>query len=199
MCAARVCGAWARPYGFVLRGLGYGVGWPGGWAWRAGVAGADGTASCVTGSDGPAFDAAKLDVQSALAYHYRMPRPLWQPGKSANPAGRPKGIPNRTTRDVREMLVDALQMAGGARYLAAQAKANPVAFLALVGKTLPIKAEAGSSGTVIIVTGVERDLASYEGPSETLEGICVELGLPAPSEASEALPEALAGESDETV
>lgn len=51
--------------------------------------------------------------------------------------GRKKGVPNKITRDVREMIHGALQAAGGQDYLTEQARENPAAFLALVGKTLP--------------------------------------------------------------
>ena len=51
--------------------------------------------------------------------------------------GRKKGVPNKMTRDLRDMIVGALEDAGGQDYLRAQAKDNPGAFMALVGKTLP--------------------------------------------------------------
>lgn len=52
-------------------------------------------------------------------------------------AGRQVGSQNRITRDVREMIIAALHGAGGQAYLEKQAKKNPKAFLALVGKVLP--------------------------------------------------------------
>jgi hypothetical protein len=51
--------------------------------------------------------------------------------------GRPKGVPNKVTQDVREMVLNALRNVGGEAYLQAQAEANPGAFMSLVGKTLP--------------------------------------------------------------
>ncbi|MGI4847244.1 MAG: hypothetical protein ACRYGK_03775 [Janthinobacterium lividum] len=53
--------------------------------------------------------------------------------------GRPKGTPNKSTRLVKEMLLAALDKAGGVAYLLAQAKAEPKAFLILVGKLLPLQ------------------------------------------------------------
>lgn len=41
------------------------------------------------------------------------------------------------TRDLREMILQALDKAGGVKYLQEQAKASPAAFLTLVGKVLP--------------------------------------------------------------
>lgn len=60
--------------------------------------------------------------------------------------GRPKGIPNKFTGQLKDMVRQALEEAGGVDYLHAQAKENPTAFLTLVGKLLPaeIKAEVSA-------------------------------------------------------
>lgn len=55
----------------------------------------------------------------------------------AKTGGRKKGTPNKVTGDVREMILAALDDAGGRKYLAAQAAENPSAFMALVGRCLP--------------------------------------------------------------
>ena len=52
--------------------------------------------------------------------------------------GRPKGSPNKLGADVKAMILEALDRAGGAQYLLTQAKTNPNAFLTLVGKVLPM-------------------------------------------------------------
>src|SRR5215469_6613488 len=51
--------------------------------------------------------------------------------------GRPKGAANRMNRTLREMILGALDDAGGQAYLAEQARENPVAFLTLLGRVLP--------------------------------------------------------------
>lgn len=51
--------------------------------------------------------------------------------------GRPKGIPNKLTMEVKEMVRQALEGAGGVEYLKQQAKSNPGPFLALIGKVIP--------------------------------------------------------------
>ena len=58
--------------------------------------------------------------------------------------GRPKGSVNKVPADVRQMVVNALERAGGETYLLAQAKKNPKAFLALVGKCLPKDVNLGA-------------------------------------------------------
>lgn len=53
--------------------------------------------------------------------------------------GRPKGSPNKTTAALKDMILQALDNAGGIDYLADRAKDNPTAFLTLVGKVLPLQ------------------------------------------------------------
>lgn len=65
--------------------------------------------------------------------------------------GRVKGVPNKITGEVRAMLLEALDRAGGADYLLQQAQANPSSFMALVGKCLPTKLEGDAEAPVTIV------------------------------------------------
>ena len=56
-------------------------------------------------------------------------------------AGRKKGVPNKINTDLKNMILGALNRAdskGGEQYLVEQSKKNPVAFLSLVGKVLPM-------------------------------------------------------------
>lgn len=52
--------------------------------------------------------------------------------------GRKAGTPNKVNADLKAMILGALDQAGGAAYLLAQAHENPNAFLTLVGKVLPM-------------------------------------------------------------
>jgi hypothetical protein len=51
--------------------------------------------------------------------------------------GREKGTPNKVTKTLREMILGALDAAGGQEYLTRQAEKNPTAFMTLLGKVLP--------------------------------------------------------------
>lgn len=49
---------------------------------------------------------------------------------------------------MKEMILKALDKAGGIDYLHAQSAENPVAFMTLVGKVLPLQVNADHSGNV---------------------------------------------------
>jgi hypothetical protein len=50
-----------------------------------------------------------------------------------------KGVRNKITRDVKAMILGALAAKGGQAYLQQQADRNPVAFMSLLGKVLPMQ------------------------------------------------------------
>lgn len=52
--------------------------------------------------------------------------------------GRVAGTPNKMTRDVKEMILGALNELGGQAWLVGKAEENTAAFLTLVGKVLPL-------------------------------------------------------------
>ncbi len=56
--------------------------------------------------------------------------------------GSRKGIPNKVSSDIREMIRGALEAGGGQKWLLEQMKANPKAFMALVGKIIPQQVDA---------------------------------------------------------
>jgi len=51
--------------------------------------------------------------------------------------GSRKGVPNKVTKELKEMILGALDKAGGEDYLIQQAQENPNAFLTLLGKVIP--------------------------------------------------------------
>lgn len=58
--------------------------------------------------------------------------------------GRIKGVANKNTQALRDMILGALSDVGGQKYLMQQAIDNPASFLTLIGKVLP---------TTLAVTG----------------------------------------------
>ena len=70
-------------------------------------------------------------------------------GKQAG-AGRPKGVPNKLNRDIKEMVVGALQDVGGRDYLAARALDQPVAFMGLIGRVLPLQVTGENGGALVV-------------------------------------------------
>ena len=72
--------------------------------------------------------------------------------------GRVAGTPNKFSADLRAMILGALSTAGGEQYLARQAEASPAAFMALLGRILPLQMAGDGGGPVTyeIITGVPR-------------------------------------------
>lgn len=62
--------------------------------------------------------------------------------------GRPKGSHNKITVELKDMILNALDGAGGVAYLTARAKdpKTASAFLMLVGKTLPMTVKGPGDG-----------------------------------------------------
>lgn len=63
--------------------------------------------------------------------------------------GRRKGVPNKNTAAVKDMITQALDQAGGVEYLITQARENPTAFLTLVGKVLPLQVNADVNAKLV--------------------------------------------------
>lgn len=70
--------------------------------------------------------------------------------------GRKKGVPNRLTKQLKEMILGALDDAGGQDYLTEQARENPKAFLALLGRVLPTTIKADDADMSIAIRLSER-------------------------------------------
>jgi len=78
--------------------------------------------------------------------------------------GRIAGTPNKVTADLRDMILGALEDAGGQAYLHARAIDTPAAFMTLVGKVLPTKLEgAGTDGTIIVKIVKHTDVDTEPG------------------------------------
>jgi len=72
--------------------------------------------------------------------------------------GRTKGVPNKTTKLLKDAILKAAEDAGDGdlvKYLAKQAIDNPGPFMALLGKVLPMQV-TGEDGGAIKINVVER-------------------------------------------
>jgi hypothetical protein len=63
--------------------------------------------------------------------------------------GRPKGAHNKVSADVKAMILGALEKCGE-QYFIEQASKNPAAFMALVGKVLPLQVSGEDRGPIKI-------------------------------------------------
>lgn len=78
--------------------------------------------------------------------------------------GRQKGVPNKMTAEVKQMIMDALDGAGGVEYLITQAHEKPAAFLALVGKVLPLQVNgAGENGEHLVNASITVSFVAPNG------------------------------------
>jgi hypothetical protein len=90
------------------------------------------------------------------------PKSRRSPSRGSKPGerrgGRQKGTPNKVTGQLKDMILGALENAGGVKYLETQANENPAAFMTLVGKVLPLQVglDAPEGGAARVVFEVIR-------------------------------------------
>jgi hypothetical protein len=93
-------------------------------------------------------------------------------GKGKPGPGRPKGVPNKATTALKDMILKALDEAhpdGGIEYLKLQAGENPTAFLSLVGKVLPTTLQGDPANPIFIdLSGARQEVAELFGPTPHL-------------------------------
>lgn len=62
-----------------------------------------------------------------------------QSRENGKKGGRRRGVPNKITTALKDIILQALANKGGVSYLEEQADKNPVAFMTLVGRVLPLQ------------------------------------------------------------
>src|SRR4051812_48883331 len=74
-------------------------------------------------------------------------------------SGRKVGSKNIATLTLKEMILAALDEAGGTAYLLKQSEQNPGPFLALIGKVLPTTISGPNEGPIEVAHTVEERIA----------------------------------------
>ncbi len=75
--------------------------------------------------------------------------PKLGPNRGNAGKGRPKGSQNKASAAIKDMIIQALDKAGGIKYLHEQSASNPTAFLTLVGKVLPLQVSGDPDNPVV--------------------------------------------------
>lgn len=91
-------------------------------------------------------------------------RGRFRPGASPNPQGRPAGVPNQYTQEIRDMVREALDGVGGVNYLMLMAVTRPELFLPLVGRTLPLKLSTDPGAAMVMV--VSERIVTHAPPKK---------------------------------
>ena len=97
----------------------------------------------------------------------------FKPAPKGHPkwGGRKKGTGNKLDKTIKEMVLGALSDVGGQAYLAQCAIKQPVAFLALVGRVLPLQlAGTGRDGEAVPIS---FEWAKATPPAGLIEGSVV--------------------------
>lgn len=78
--------------------------------------------------------------------------------------GRKKGSVNKVPAKLKDMILGALNKAGGEDYLVEQARESPAAFLALIGKVLPTTLQgSGENGEIAVKLVTRRVIDAPDG------------------------------------
>ena len=79
--------------------------------------------------------------------------------------GRPPGIPNKATKALKEMILGALDQAGGEAYLLECARDPKLAgpFLSLVGKVLPTTLQGAGPNGEHVFQRIVREVVDVKG------------------------------------
>lgn len=87
-----------------------------------------------------------------------VPSTAFKKGEKRPGQGRPKGAVNKATKELKDMILGALDNAGGVKYLERCAKDPKTAgaFLTLVGKVLPMTVQGAGPEGEHVITVIER-------------------------------------------
>jgi hypothetical protein len=85
-----------------------------------------------------------------------------KPKGAPKTGGRQKGVPNKLTAQLKEMILEAAELAGEdmggggtVKYLRVQATLNPVAFMSLLGRVMPLQIAGDQDNPLQTFTRIE--------------------------------------------
>lgn len=110
----------------------------------------------------------------------KAPSTAFKPGPDPRrKRGRTKGVPNRFTRDVREMLLNSLEQVGGEAYFVRSARRIPRSYLGLVGRLIPAEVTGKDGGPIEVQ--IQKAMGSLSQLTDKelaqLQAILAKLGL----------------------
>lgn len=77
------------------------------------------------------------------------PSTVFKKGEKRPNQGRPRGVLNKNNQQIRDIIVQTLDNLGGTEYLMEVARSHPAAFMALIGKTMPLQVTGDGGGPVL--------------------------------------------------
>lgn len=88
--------------------------------------------------------------------------PRGKPKGAIKTGGRRKGTPNKMTAQLKEMILEAAELAGDdmggggtVKYLRMQAVLQPAAFMSLLGRVLPMQISGDEENPVVMISRIE--------------------------------------------
>jgi len=88
--------------------------------------------------------------------------------RSAN-SGRLKGVPNKTTVQVKEAILNAFETCGGVNYLVMVALNDPRTFCTLLGRVLPTELSGPGGGPIRVISTTMTPQEAAEAYAHTLD------------------------------
>ena len=111
--------------------------------------------------------------------------------------GSRKGIPNRTTQNIKEAIEKAFNKLGGVDYLVKVGQKDPRTFCALLSRLLPTKL-ANADGSPLLAALTELTDAQLEARTQRALADAQRMGLATPLPAIEVQAEVVASPTEET-
>ncbi len=88
-------------------------------------------------------------------------RPRGRPkGYPKSGGGSRKGVPNKSTTELKAMILAALDKVGGESYLSGQAITTPASFMALLGRIIPTQITGDKDNPLELVVRAKADLGT---------------------------------------